>query len=96
MSDTNLLLPPHSSSPAPVSEARQRANSSEGEGEFDTSLDQSTDSVAREENTGDCGRTDNKQKRKRTRYGVKVSMVVSMSRFNLRIVLRTNTDDWNY
>ena len=27
---------------------------------------------------------------------VKVSMVVSMSRFNIRIVLRTNTDDWNY
>ncbi|KAN0122498.1 hypothetical protein V8E51_000824 [Hyaloscypha variabilis] len=66
MSDANLPLPPRSSSPAPVSEARQRANSSEGEGEFDTSLDQSTDSVAREENTGGCGRTDNKQKRKRT------------------------------
>ena len=72
MSDATLPLPPRSSSAAPVSEGHQRADSSEGEAEFDTSLDQSTDYAAREENSGDSGRTDNKQKRKRTRYGVKV------------------------
>ena len=70
MSDATLPLPPRSSSAAPVSEGHQRADSSEGEAEFDTSLDQSTDYAAREENSGDSGRTDNKQKRKRTRYGV--------------------------
>jgi hypothetical protein len=69
MSDATLPLPPHSSSAAPVSEGQQRADSSSGEGEFDTSLDQSTESVGREENTDDFGgRADNKQKRKRTRY----------------------------
>jgi hypothetical protein len=68
MSDATSPLPPRSSSAAPVSEG-QRADSSSGEGEFGTSLDQSTESVGREENTDDFGgRADNKQKRKRTRY----------------------------
>jgi hypothetical protein len=69
MSDATLPPPPRSSSAGPVSEGYQRADSSEGEGEYDTSLDQSTVFAVREDNTGDSGeRTDNKQKRKRTRY----------------------------
>jgi len=73
MSDATLPPPPRSSS-APVSEGRQRSDSSSGEGEFDTSLDQSIGNAAREDDTGDSGgRTDNKQKRKRTRYDVEFS-----------------------
>jgi hypothetical protein len=71
MSDATVPSPPRSSSAAPVAEGRQRADSSSGEneGELDTSLEQSTGSTAGEDFTGDSGgRTDNKQKRKRTRY----------------------------
>ena len=78
MSDATLPLPPRSSSAAPVSAECQQADSSEGEAEFDTSLDQQTDAASAEENTGDSGRIDNKQKRKRTRYGVKVFRSTSM------------------
>ena len=69
MSDATSPPPPRSSSTAPEVEGRQRADSSSGEGEFDISLDQSTGSATREDSTCDFeGRTDNKQKRKRTRY----------------------------
>jgi hypothetical protein len=68
MSDATLP-PPRSSSLAPAADAGNRSDSSSGEGEFDTSLDQSTYSVMREEGLGDSeGKQDNKQKRKRTRY----------------------------
>ncbi|KAE8444583.1 hypothetical protein EG329_014414 [Mollisiaceae sp. DMI_Dod_QoI] len=66
MSDATLP-PPRSSSAAPATEAGNRSDSSSGEGEFDTSLDQSFDSSAKEEGLGGSGvRTENKQKRKRT------------------------------
>jgi hypothetical protein len=68
MSDATLP-PPRSSSLAPAADAGSRSDSSSGEGEFDTSLDQSTYSAVKEEGSGDSeGRQDNKQKRKRTRY----------------------------
>ena len=77
MSDATSPPPPRSSSTAPEAEGRQRADSSSGEGEFDTSLDQSTGTATREDSACDFeGRTDNKQKRKRTRYvwGVFISV----------------------
>ena len=68
MSDATLT-PPRSSSLPPAADAGSRSDSSSGEGEFDTSLDQSTYSAMKEEGSGDFeGRQDNKQKRKRTRY----------------------------
>ncbi|KUJ22720.1 uncharacterized protein LY89DRAFT_680839 [Mollisia scopiformis] len=66
MSDA-ILPPPRSSSAAPATEASNRSDSSSGEGEFDTSLDQSFDSGAKEEGLGGFeARAENKQKRKRT------------------------------
>jgi len=54
---------------APTAEAAQRSDSSSGEEEFDTSLELCVSAVGKEESAGDSeGRTDNKQKRKRTRY----------------------------
>jgi hypothetical protein len=68
MSDATLV-PPRSSSLAPAAEAGSRLDSSSGEDELDTSLDQSTYSAMAEEVSGDSEkRPDNKQKRKRTRY----------------------------
>ena len=63
------LPPPRSSSAAPDVQFRNQSDSSSGEGDFDTSLDPSAYILSKEENSGDSeGRTDNKQRRKRTRY----------------------------
>ena len=68
MSDATLP-PPRTSSAAPTAEAAQQSDSSFGEGEFDTFLESCVSAVGKEESVGDGeGRTDNKQKRKRTRY----------------------------
>lgn len=68
MSDATLP-PPRSSSAAPTAEAAQQSDSSSGEGEFDTSLESCVSAGGKEESAGDGERrTDNKQKRKRTRY----------------------------
>lgn len=88
MSDATLPLPPRSSSVAPVSEGRPRADSSsgEGEGEFDTSIEQATASLAGEDLNGESGgRAENKQKRKRTRYirGVFISTGTSNVKLSL-------------
>jgi hypothetical protein len=61
--------PPRSSSVAPASETGNGSESSLPDAYFDTHTDQSYISPAKEEASGDSeGRTENKQKRKRTRY----------------------------
>jgi hypothetical protein len=84
MSDATLRPPPRSSSTGPVSVGHHQTDSSLGEGDFDTSLGQSTDSATRDDHTGDSGeRTDSKQKRKRTRYVWGVFIFVGTSGFKL-------------
>ena len=71
MSDATLPPPPRATSSPPASQDEGLHNSSSGEGEFDTSFDSSRISAGgmKEESAGDSeGRTDGKQKRKRTRY----------------------------
>jgi hypothetical protein len=68
MSDATLPSP-RSTSLGLAADTGSRSDSSSGEGEFATSLDQSTYSTVKGEVSGDSeGRPDNKQKRKRTRY----------------------------
>ncbi|KAH7417354.1 hypothetical protein BKA64DRAFT_657716 [Cadophora sp. MPI-SDFR-AT-0126] len=67
MSDATLLPPRRLSSAAPATVARVRSDSSSGEGDFETCLEQSASYIPRGEGLGSSeGRVDNKQKRKRT------------------------------
>lgn len=71
MSDATLPPPRRLSSAAPATANRIRSDSSSGEGEFETCLEQSAGYATRGVGLGDSeGRADNKQKRKRTRYVV--------------------------
>jgi len=68
MSDATLP-PPRSSSVGPISEVRERSNSSQSREEFDVSGEQSSDPATGEGGSGESeSRTENKQRRKRTRY----------------------------
>lgn len=68
MSDATLP-PPRSSSAVPTADVGNSSDSNSAVGEFDTSLDQLSDSVAKEEvSSGLEGRAETKQRRKRTRY----------------------------
>ncbi|KAH6709194.1 hypothetical protein BKA61DRAFT_659158 [Leptodontidium sp. MPI-SDFR-AT-0119] len=67
MSDATLPPPRRLSSAAPATANRIRSDSSSGEGEFETCLEQSAGYATRGVGLGDSeGRADNKQKRKRT------------------------------
>ncbi|KAK0119228.1 hypothetical protein ONS95_008084 [Cadophora gregata] len=67
MSDAILPPPRRHSSAAPATAVRTHSDSSSGDGDFETCLEQSTGYAARGEVIGDSeGRSDNKQKRKRT------------------------------
>ena len=69
MSDATLLPPRRLSSAAPAMVARVLSDSSSGEGDFETCLEQSASYIPRGEGSGGSeGRAENKQKRKRTRY----------------------------
>ena len=79
MSDATLT-PSRSSSLPPAADAPSRSDTSSGEGEFDTSLDQSTYPAVKEEGSGNSeGRQDNKQKRKRTRYALVLQRFIILS-----------------
>lgn len=71
MCDATLPPPRRLSSAAPATASRSLSDSSSGDADFETCLNQSAAYVVRGESLGDSeGRADNKQKRKRTRYVV--------------------------
>ncbi len=82
---SDATSPPRSSS-APADETAHENGSELSflEGEYDTSLEQSYVSTAKEEASGDSeGRADNKQKRKRTRYVHTSNTYISLGHFCL-------------